>query len=110
MATDTEDHIFSEARTTRFHREHIILHEIAHMLLDHHHIGPSHGTGPLQHLFTDLDPETVRRLLARTNYISRQEQEAEMLASLIKTVVLRTEDDQQTEVLRKLSEALGVDA
>ena len=35
LATARADHIFHEAATTPWHRTHIILHEVAHMLLGH---------------------------------------------------------------------------
>ncbi|MFF3333692.1 hypothetical protein ACFYWX_29785 [Streptomyces sp. NPDC002888] len=81
LATEDTDHVFFERRTSRLHQEHIVLHEVGHMLLDHR------GTDPapdLVGLLPDLSPRLVRRLLARTAYSTRQEQEAEMLASLIR--------------------------
>ncbi|WP_157536017.1 hypothetical protein [Kitasatospora mediocidica] len=86
LATGTADYIFFEQQTSRPHQEHIVLHEIGHMLFDH----------PSLELFDGLlapdrsdSPELARRLLARTDYTTRQEQEAEMLASLIRTVAAR---------------------
>ncbi len=84
LATPDDDHIFFEQRTARPHQEHIVLHEIGHMLFDHHSLG-SGETGGVADLLTDLSPGLVGRLLARTDYTTRQEQEAEMLASLIRT-------------------------
>lgn len=84
VATDTDDHFFIQPKTARMHREHIVLHEIGHMLFDHNN---SHASdqGQISNLFTDLSPHLIQRLLARTDYSTRQEQEAEMLASLIRT-------------------------
>ncbi|CAL9437259.1 ImmA/IrrE family metallo-endopeptidase [Streptomyces sp. enrichment culture] len=80
------DHIFYETTTSAFHQRHIILHEIAHLLLGHG--TQPDGDGPLpgmEALFPDLDPATVRRLLARgrTDYTELQEQQAELMATLI---------------------------
>ena len=36
LGTDDADYVFYEARTAPLHREHIILHEIGHVLCDHH--------------------------------------------------------------------------
>ncbi|MFD0266116.1 hypothetical protein ACFVGY_05890 [Streptomyces sp. NPDC127106] len=80
LATDEDDHIFFEQRTSRMHQEHIVLHEIGHMLLDHQ---GGEGAAPAA-LLPDLNPRLVSRLLGRTCYGTPQEQEAEMLASLIR--------------------------
>ncbi|MEV7615478.1 hypothetical protein [Streptomyces sp. NPDC089799] len=110
IATDTDDHIFYEQRTARSHREHIVLHEIGHMLLDHHATtGPALPGGPFAELFGDLSPRLVRRMLARANYSTRQEQEAEMLASLIRTGETGTGRHRRPmDAYGKLHAALGV--
>ncbi|AXB42862.1 hypothetical protein [Amycolatopsis albispora] len=77
IATDHTDLIFHESETTPPHREHIILHELAHVLCDHH---PAAG----QALLPGLDPAMVRRVLGRAGYSSAEEREAELLASLIR--------------------------
>ncbi|MEV6809974.1 hypothetical protein [Streptomyces sp. NPDC051132] len=80
------DHIFYEASTNAFHQRHIILHELSHLLLDHETERDGGGPPPgLDALFPGLDPAMVRRLLARgrTDYTERQEQQAELLATLI---------------------------
>ncbi|NJC70707.1 hypothetical protein HC031_13425 [Planosporangium thailandense] len=82
VSTATGDEIFVEEETTAFHREHIILHEVCHILCDHrtNHMDDS---AMFSDLLPDLNSDLVKRLLARTSYTSRQEQEAELLASLI---------------------------
>ncbi|MFC5919079.1 hypothetical protein [Streptomyces pulveraceus] len=84
LSTETDDHIFFETRTSPLHQEHIVLHEIGHLLFDHQMLGDGDHAG-IGALLPDLSPRLVQRLLARTNYSTRQEQEAEMLASLIRT-------------------------
>ncbi|GAA2721285.1 MULTISPECIES: hypothetical protein [Streptomyces] len=84
LATDTDDHIFYEQRTTRAHQEHIVLHEIGHMLFDHRSLR-SDDFGGLAALLPDLSPRLIRRLLGRTDYTTREEQEAEMFASVLRT-------------------------
>ncbi|MDF3291649.1 hypothetical protein [Streptomyces silvisoli] len=108
LATETDDHIFFERRTTRPHQDHIILHEIAHLLFDHHSAGARDG-GALGGLLPDLDLRLVRRLLARTSYTTDQEREAEMLASLIRTEADRPAAPAASGVLGGLEAALGVD-
>ncbi|WP_329199790.1 MULTISPECIES: hypothetical protein [unclassified Streptomyces] len=73
VGTAGVDYVFYEAQTTPLHREHIVLHEIGHILFGHH---------SLEGEETDGEAPVV---LGRTNYTTRQEQEAEMLASMIRT-------------------------
>ncbi|MEU9014118.1 hypothetical protein AB0D12_30995 [Streptomyces sp. NPDC048479] len=84
LATSTDDHIFFEQQTTRSHQEHIVLHEIGHMLFDHHSVGADEFGG-LTTLLPDLSPRLIERLLGRTDYTTREEQEAEMFASVLGT-------------------------
>ncbi|MEU7282065.1 hypothetical protein AB0A69_25305 [Streptomyces sp. NPDC045431] len=107
VATDTDDHIFYEQRTPRSHQEHIVLHEIGHMLFDHHAVADVSAGAP-GGLFDDLSPRLVRRILARTNYSTRQEQEAEMLATLIRTGETTPDRHPLSDPYGKLHAALGV--
>lgn len=80
LATEAGDYIFYDAQTSALHQEHIIVHEIGHMMCDHR----SAGDG--QRLYRQLDitdPRSVRTVLPRIRYSDVQEQEAEMIASLI---------------------------
>ncbi|MFF4601509.1 hypothetical protein ACFY12_01950 [Streptomyces sp. NPDC001339] len=106
LATDAGDHIFFEQRTTRVHQEHIVLHEIGHMLFDHYALAPDSGVPAA--LLPDLDPRVVRQLLARTNYTSRQEREAELLASMIRTGEHHADAQQPRDALDRIRAALGV--
>jgi hypothetical protein len=82
VATDTSDLIFYDQGTTPPHQQHIILHELSHVLCDHYRV--SFSAGDSRRLLPDLDPEMVRRILGRTTYSAVEEQEAELLASLIR--------------------------
>jgi len=75
IGTPTADHVFYDAGTSPLHAEHIVLHELAHILSGH---------GLDAALFPDLDPELVARTLGRAAYTTVQEREAEMMASLIR--------------------------
>ncbi|MFE6162248.1 hypothetical protein ACFQ7F_25425 [Streptomyces sp. NPDC056486] len=82
LATDSVDIIIVEADTTAFHRDHIIAHELAHMLCSHS------GSQELESenmslLFPHLDVERVLGILGRTAYPTEDEQAAEIVASLI---------------------------
>jgi hypothetical protein len=82
VATEGADFILYEANTSRTHQEHIVAHELAHMICCHR------GTAPLDDasarvLFPDVDPELVRDMLRRSAYTDEQEQEAEVMASVV---------------------------
>lgn len=80
LGTDDADYVFYEARTAPLHREHIILHEIGHVLCDHHR--------GLTVQADDLEPTMAlpfNRLMARASYTTAEEQEAEMIATLIQS-------------------------
>ncbi len=82
VATDAADHVYFEAATSPLHQEHIILHEIAHMLCGH----TMPGLGDTFEGLDDaigLDRAAVQSALARTRYTSNDEQEAEMVATVI---------------------------
>ena len=94
LGTDDADFVFYEAQTAPPHREHIILHEIGHMLADHHHathadveqeVGVGRGSldSGVESLLSGLQPHLIRRLMMRTSYTTDEEREAEMLASLM---------------------------
>lgn len=72
VGTASIDYVFYEAQTTPLHREHIVLHELGHILFGHHSLDGEEADGG------------APTVLGRTNYTTRQEQEAEMLASMIR--------------------------
>jgi hypothetical protein len=82
LSTGGSDYIFYEEHTSRLHQEHIVTHEIGHMLCNHHTtaIFPPEIS---RLLLPNLDPKLVNRILSRTHYSATEEQEAEMIASLI---------------------------
>lgn len=82
LALPDADYVFYEASTSQLHREHIIAHELAHLLAAHE---PAEPLDPalLGSLLPNLDTGMVRRVLARTTYSAVEEQEAEMIASLV---------------------------
>jgi hypothetical protein len=84
VATATTDLVFYERVTTPPHQEHIILHELSHMLCDHQRAALSGLAAQVEELLPNLDPEMVHRVLGRAGYTSEEEREAELLASLIR--------------------------
>jgi hypothetical protein len=81
IATDRADYVVVTDAAAGTQHEHIALHEVAHLVLDHGADSLSHLVGELlQHL--DLDGGRVR--FARTGYSSHEELEAEYLASLLR--------------------------
>ncbi|MGW6929425.1 hypothetical protein ACWGE0_05110 [Lentzea sp. NPDC054927] len=81
VSTAKADHIFHARGASALHQQNIILHEIGHMLCDHTLANDDNG---LTALLGDLDPAMVRRVLMRTRYSTPEEQEAEMVAALIR--------------------------
>jgi hypothetical protein len=82
VSTATTEYIVHERRTSPLHREHIILHEVGHLLC-RHEAAPLVGESAARLLFPNLDPGMVRHVLGRTHYTAVEEQEAELIASMI---------------------------
>ncbi|KIA60263.1 hypothetical protein FG87_37925 [Nocardia vulneris] len=79
-----------DATGSEYHADHIILHEVGHLLLAH---GGQRSTAPdaaVQILFPNVRPETVLRVLHRGDYDDLAERQAELFASLIMSTA-RTE-------------------
>jgi hypothetical protein len=82
LSTARADHIFCEAGTSPWHRTHIAVHEIAHILLGHDsRAGDMRGLADL--LAPDVSPTLKRLVLGRSIYATAEERDAETLASLI---------------------------
>ncbi|MGW2601128.1 toxin [Streptomyces klenkii] len=89
VALDTADIVIFEANTSRLHQDHIIAHELAHMMCNHRGETEPVGTSGLFTMFPNLDAQRVRDALGRTSYSTEEEQEAEIMASLILEHVTR---------------------
>ena len=99
IGTTRADHVFYDPGTSPLHAEHIVLHELAHILCGH-----SGGDAAMSRLFPDLDPAAVGRVLGRVSYTSEQEREAEMMASLIRGRSARP----PRTTLGRVADALGL--
>ncbi|MFE9681328.1 ParH-like protein [Streptomyces sp. NPDC006285] len=84
ITTDRADYIVYAADTTPLHQQHILLHEAAHVICGHYETAPA-SSAAARVLLPDLPPALVRRVLSRSVYTEPQEQEAELVASLILT-------------------------
>jgi hypothetical protein len=92
LSTSDFDAICYEAGTSPLHQEHIIAHELGHLLSAHE--APASLSDPLSDdvarvLLPDLDPALIQRALNRSNYSTAEEREAEMIASLISMAASR---------------------
>jgi hypothetical protein len=84
LETDTADLLYYEERTSSLHQQHIVLHELGHILWGHR------GTHP-----AEIGELTLAewRALRREHYTRVEEQEAETLATLIHHHVHRARAD-----------------
>ncbi|MFD6197108.1 hypothetical protein ACFWE3_10430 [Mycobacteriaceae bacterium NPDC060252] len=67
VRTDATDYVVYDSDTTTMHREHIILHELSHVMCGH----------------TGASSRELAEILCRESYLDDQEVEAEMLASMM---------------------------
>ena len=81
LALPTADYVFFEPDTSPLHREHIV-HELGHLLAEHQPREELIGD-VVRRLMPGLDPVVALRVMGRTVYSCEEEQEAEMIASLI---------------------------
>jgi len=89
LALGDTDIVVYDAATAPRHRDHIIAHEVSHILCGHTLTSsPEHqaGTGAL---FPDLDPALVRAMLSRCTYRDEDEIEAEVMAFLLLRTTVR---------------------
>jgi len=82
MAFSTEDIVFVRENASPLHREHIVLHELGHILCDHE---PNHVPRAqlLAHFFPHSGSEVVAFMLTRTMFDTPREVEAEIYASMV---------------------------
>lgn len=78
------EHIIAYERTTnRIHRDHIIVHELAHVVMGHRAIEVL-GHDASEMILPSLAPALVQRVLERTGgYTEQEEREAETMATLL---------------------------
>ena len=104
VTTARSDLIIYSSDTSSVHRQHILLHEAAHLVRGHDAAGAgaggtggtggsgngtSGGAGGIGTLLPHLSPSLIRSVLGRTVYTEPQEREAELIATLIHHRVAR---------------------
>ncbi|MFF7632934.1 ImmA/IrrE family metallo-endopeptidase [Kitasatospora sp. NPDC008050] len=88
VATDQVDYVLYHRDTSKAHQEHIVMHELGHMLLGHGSTDADQDEAS-KLLMPNLKPEFVRAVLARSVYTSEEERAAELVASLLPLQVRR---------------------
>jgi hypothetical protein len=93
IATEDTDYILYQLQTSKSHQDHIVLHELGHLLAGHHsdeedddllgELYPDVAPEALRARYPDLAPDAVRRALRRSSYDTEQEVEAETVATII---------------------------
>ncbi len=111
VATEDEDYVLYESGTDPEHQNHIILHEVGHIVCGHQ---PESITQAelLAYLLDGLDAEFIRGVLHRGGYSSKAELEAEVFASVLQarsvspvcdpTVAGQDMADAMTRVMRNI--------
>ena len=97
MAMPAIDLILHADTASVLHREQIILHELAHMVLGHEKL--MEDTKHAGSLMPDLDPELVSRVLARCEHGEEHEIVAEALADMFARAIARTRRGERIEPL-----------
>jgi hypothetical protein len=92
VSTDEADYLFDRTDTTALHALHTRMHEFGHVLLGHGQLPVSSATTAaaepdaaeaLRLLLPELSPRLIRRILGGSLFGTREEWEAETLASLL---------------------------
>ncbi len=108
LATDHTDYVLYQSKTSRLHQDHIVLHEIGHMLCGHENAQTAEEG--IFAVLPHLDPKVVQKVLCRTRYTSAEEEEAEIIASIVLDQVTRTVVEQptggRTNVMRRIERSL----
>jgi hypothetical protein len=82
MGTAKADYVFYEQDTTQLHQQHIVFHELGHILRRH---APKQvlGTDIARDLAPGVETGDIQRVLGRDTYDDRDEYEAELIATLL---------------------------
>ena len=117
ISTPSAEFILYQKETSGPHQNHIILHELGHILAEHTSDEQDYvlvgGLEPssVRERYPDLDPGAVRRALRRTSYDTADEREAELVATIIlewASVVDRVAEEVSDQAgVRRVDDALG---
>ncbi|MFJ9418879.1 hypothetical protein ACIRPT_32690 [Streptomyces sp. NPDC101227] len=114
VSTEDVDYVVFRPGSSKLHREHVILHELSHLICCHEGAGGSvalQGT-PLAVTGNPAADGGALRVLGRTGYEDIQEAEAEMMASLLGQRISRESrvpDQAIDELLKPLLRSLAPD-
>jgi len=87
-AAEGVDYIFVHESTSRVHQDHIIAHEVAHILRDHRGSSEFRQANPMtDRLVSTLDPAVVTMMLGRSGYEYEDEREAELIGSYLQRLI-----------------------
>ncbi|MBT2470342.1 regulator component [Streptomyces sp. ISL-66] len=86
LETPDADLLFYEEATSPLHQNHILAHEISHIICDHP--GSLELDEDTLHAI-GFNPTLVQRMSGRTSYTSEDEREAEVMASVIRQLMYR---------------------
>ncbi|WP_353946464.1 hypothetical protein ABII15_35920 [Streptomyces sp. HUAS MG91] len=73
--------IIFQRETTLLHQDHIVLHEVGHILADHR--GLAVEADQWKGMLPGLGDGAIRRVLQRCTYGTQEEREAELVATII---------------------------
>jgi hypothetical protein len=82
LGTGQADHVFYDWRARPLHRDHIVLHELGHVVWGHE-IAVAGEAAAARRLLPRLSPELVRRMLFRSQFSDAEERQAEVFASVM---------------------------
>ncbi|MEY9947622.1 ImmA/IrrE family metallo-endopeptidase [Kitasatospora sp. GAS1066B] len=87
IRSQSTDYIFVHPDTSPAHQDHIIAHELGHILRNHQGL-PVLPSAPsakpvADRLVPDLDPRVVKMMLGRTSYEHDDEEEAELIGTYL---------------------------
>lgn len=90
LSTQRADFVFFEQATSPLHRDHIVLHELGHLLCAHE-ARYDEALQYLARLLPDVEPETLSNVLAlrRGGYTVDEEREAETFARVVGSRIRR---------------------
>ncbi|WP_216211036.1 hypothetical protein [Amycolatopsis aidingensis] len=93
ISTKRVEYILYQQETSQLHQDHIILHELGHILAGHQsdeeddallaELYPGTTPDRLREQYSAMASDAVRRALRRTSYGNTQEREAETVATII---------------------------
>jgi hypothetical protein len=109
IRTPDTDYIVYQQETSRSHQDHIVLHELGHILAEH----ASTETSAVPPLHPGIDPDLADQAMLRTAYADEQEREAETVATIILewasvlNAVTPPENNTRSAAQRRITDALS---